>query len=64
MAVEANKIVAGAESGQFPSNTQTSEKTPPGLEVVFFIGAVVLLVALIYGMLSYRYRHRYRHHET
>lgn len=29
-----------------------------GLEAVFFIGAFILLVALIYGTLSYRYRNR------
>ncbi|WP_187399349.1 hypothetical protein [Bradyrhizobium paxllaeri] len=29
-----------------------------GLEAVFFIGAFVLLTALIYGTLSYRYRNR------
>jgi hypothetical protein len=29
-----------------------------GLEWLFFVGAFVLLVALIYGVLSYRYRHR------
>lgn len=29
-----------------------------GLEIFFFIGAFVLLVALIYATLSYRYRNR------
>ena len=29
-----------------------------GLESIFFIGAFILLVALIYGILSYRYRNR------
>lgn len=29
-----------------------------GLEIVFFIGAFILLVALIYGTLAYRYRNR------
>lgn len=29
-----------------------------GLEWVFFAGAFILLVALIYGVLSYRYRNR------
>ena len=29
-----------------------------GLEIVYFIGALVLLIALIYGTLSYRYRNR------
>ncbi|HET7889137.1 MAG TPA: hypothetical protein VFL62_23155 [Bradyrhizobium sp.] len=29
-----------------------------GLESLFFIGAFILLVALIYGVLSYRYRSR------
>ncbi len=29
-----------------------------GLESLFFIGAFILLVALIYGVLSYRYRNR------
>ena len=28
------------------------------LEIVFFVGAVVLLTALIYGTLQYRYRNR------
>lgn len=28
------------------------------LESLFFVGAFVLLVALSYGILSYRYRHR------
>jgi hypothetical protein len=28
------------------------------METVFFIGAFILLVALIYGTLSYRYRNR------
>ena len=28
------------------------------MEIVYFIGAFVLLVALIYGTLSYRYRNR------
>jgi hypothetical protein len=28
------------------------------MEIVFFIGAFVLLTALIYGVLSYRYRNR------
>jgi hypothetical protein len=28
------------------------------LEVFFFVGAFILLVALIYGILSYRYRNR------
>lgn len=27
-------------------------------EIILFIGAFVLLVALIYGVLSYRYRNR------
>ncbi|WP_187399321.1 hypothetical protein [Bradyrhizobium paxllaeri] len=29
-----------------------------GLEAVYFVGAFVLLVALIYGVLSYHYRNR------
>jgi len=29
-----------------------------GLETAFFIGAFILLVALIYGTISYRYRSR------
>lgn len=29
-----------------------------GLEAVFFLGALVLLTALIYGVISYRYRNR------
>jgi hypothetical protein len=29
-----------------------------GLEAVFFVGAFILLVALIYGVLSYHYRNR------
>jgi hypothetical protein len=29
-----------------------------GLEAVYFIGAFVLLTALIYGTLSYHYRNR------
>jgi len=29
-----------------------------GLEAVYFLGAVVLLAALIYGTLSYHYRNR------
>lgn len=29
-----------------------------GLEAVYFVGAFVLLAALIYGVLSYRYRNR------
>jgi hypothetical protein len=29
-----------------------------GLEAVYFFGALVLLTALIYGTLSYRYRNR------
>jgi hypothetical protein len=29
-----------------------------GLESIFFIGAFVLLAALIYGVLSHRYRNR------
>lgn len=29
-----------------------------GLEAVYFLGAVVLLAAMIYGVLSYRYRNR------
>jgi hypothetical protein len=29
-----------------------------GLEAVYFIGTFVLLTALIYGALSYRYRNR------
>jgi hypothetical protein len=29
-----------------------------GLEAVYFLGALVLLIALIYGTLSYRYRNR------
>lgn len=28
------------------------------MEAVFFIGALILLVALIYGTLSYHYRNR------
>lgn len=28
------------------------------MEIVYFIGAFILLVALIYGTLSYRYRSR------
>jgi len=28
------------------------------MEIVYFIGAFVLLVALIYGTLSYRYRNK------
>jgi uncharacterized membrane protein len=29
-----------------------------GLEIIFFVGAFMLLVALIYGVLSYHYRDR------
>jgi hypothetical protein len=29
-----------------------------GMEIVYFVGAFILLVALIYGTLSYRYRNR------
>jgi hypothetical protein len=29
-----------------------------GLEIVFFLGALVLLIGLIYGTLSYHYRNR------
>jgi len=29
-----------------------------GLEIVYFAGALVLLTALIYGTLRYRYRNR------
>jgi hypothetical protein len=29
-----------------------------GLEAAFFVGAFLLLVALIYGSLNYRYRNR------
>jgi hypothetical protein len=29
-----------------------------GLEAVYFLGALVLLTALIYGTLSYHYRNR------
>jgi hypothetical protein len=29
-----------------------------GLEIVYFLGALVLLIALIYGTLSYHYRDR------
>lgn len=29
-----------------------------GLEAVYFVGAVVLLLALIYGVVSYRHRNR------
>ena len=29
-----------------------------GLEVIYFLGALVLLTALIYGTLSYRYRNK------
>jgi hypothetical protein len=29
-----------------------------GLEIVYFIGALVLLTALIYGTLQYHYRNR------
>jgi hypothetical protein len=29
-----------------------------GLEIVYFIGALALLTALIYGTLQYRYRDR------
>ena len=29
-----------------------------GLEAVYFLGALVLLTALIYGALSYHYRNR------
>ena len=29
-----------------------------GLETAFFVGAFILLVALIYGALSYHYRNR------
>jgi hypothetical protein len=32
-----------------------------GLEAVYFLGALVLLTALIYGALSYRYRSRAAH---
>jgi len=28
------------------------------MEIVFFVGAFILLTALIYGVLSYRYRNR------
>lgn len=28
------------------------------MEIVYFAGALILLVALIYGTLSYRYRNR------
>jgi hypothetical protein len=38
---------------------QTSAKGKAmSLESLFFIGAFILLVALIYGVLSYRYRNR------
>jgi uncharacterized membrane protein len=33
-----------------------------GLEIVFFVGAFVLLVALIYAVLAYRYRDRAANH--
>ena len=29
-----------------------------GLEAIFFLGALALLTALIYGVLSHRYRNR------
>jgi hypothetical protein len=29
-----------------------------GLEILYFLGALVLLIALIYGTLSYHYRDR------
>jgi hypothetical protein len=29
-----------------------------GLEIVYFAGALVLLIALIYGTLQYHYRYR------
>jgi hypothetical protein len=29
-----------------------------GLEAVYFLGALILLIALIYGTLSYRYRNK------
>jgi hypothetical protein len=64
MTVGVNKTVASTESGPFPRNTQSSERTTAGLEVVFFIGALVLLVALIYGTLRYRSRNCYRRHKT
>ena len=28
------------------------------MEIVYFLGALILLVALIYGTLSYRYRNK------
>jgi hypothetical protein len=30
------------------------------MEIVYFIGAFILLTALIYGTLSYRYRDRFK----
>jgi hypothetical protein len=35
-----------------------SRENAMGLEAVYFLGALVLLIALIYGTLSYHYRNR------
>lgn len=37
---------------------QTDRENEMGLESLYFVGALVLLTALIYGTLSYRYRNR------
>jgi hypothetical protein len=37
---------------------KTAQEDRMGLEITFFAGAFVLLTALIYGTLQYRYRNR------
>lgn len=29
-----------------------------GLEIVYFVGAIILLAALVYGVISFRHRNR------
>jgi hypothetical protein len=42
----------------YPPRFRVLERTGGAMEAVFFFGAFLLLVALIYGTLSYHYRDR------
>jgi hypothetical protein len=49
---EAHRFACGAHKSSY------RREASMGLEAAFFIGAFILLVALIYGTISYRYRSR------
>jgi hypothetical protein len=57
--VEPPMGIARSVSGRSVATHRTGDwENAMGLEAVYFLGALVLLTALIYGTLSYHYRNR------